>query len=61
MDLFAREFQDGELDRNHAVTCELPRQHIDTLLDGGLRRRGVPGSYTALFGFVKGAFRAPLA
>jgi len=35
MDLLARDFRDGELDRNHAVSCTLPRSHIDTLVEGG--------------------------
>jgi hypothetical protein len=35
MDLFTRNFQDGNLDRNHAVSCTLPRQHVDALFEGG--------------------------
>jgi len=35
MTQFAHQFQEGNLDKKHAVTCTLPREHIDTLLDGG--------------------------
>mmetsp|Transcript_33460 Transcript_33460/g.77742 ORF Transcript_33460/g.77742 Transcript_33460/m.77742 type:complete len:443 (+) Transcript_33460:80-1408(+) len=40
MELFSREFCDGDLDRNHAVSCTLPSSHMDLLFAG-------EGSYIA--------------
>ena len=34
---------------------------LDTLRDGGVARRGAPGGFSPLYGFVKGTFRAPPA